>query len=734
MIINTTVYGAENTWLNAPLANANNGDWQIGQVPNFGDNDSTLQKGNTTGKTPINQHIDKSLSWCALGQESNYCKLSIYDKDGNTTIHRSDENLNFFFWQRYNINSVGQLQTSTIRNNANNMLWSPITQFGTNSTHRYISPFTNFYINKIIWVIYVRAATDTTLASIFTYTYADYVANHKVDHPVIMQIYAEPYIYRTVSANRQNYNSVSSISSHPNTVISLGLFTEYNIPNTGSSTAIDYACFDGDRTTNLILFGKRNDSDNMSNTMYKYAVSVGNVKNNGNSAAFKVYQDDNIDDVLEGALKTIACFGFYFVFDTSYVNDDLDSTNVYMGVIPESGITHGEYTHGAANRENPNWSWTGTKDSTYDYTKPVTNYDNNSPFNSLSIAAFNKMYAIQKQTAGKLAKVLSNGILSRPAGTPIDEWLNDTFLTSNPLDTIVSLKKFPMSVLSGADFTAEKIYFGAYSDDNITGIPYTLNPPYRIYTTTFTGENMFKPEFGDSFLDYEPFTNVSLYLPFCGTVKIPVAEFMGHDINITYTIDLISGSVAAYVRRDNLNILSAQGTCAIDIPVSGIQGATLDSQIFQSSQNLRAAKSNEVFAKTAAFGSALNVAQSKSYTGVLSTIGSEGRRLENATLARQGAEYELSHIELPLKQVGGASPLTSQLAEFNCRLIIERPVLSPDYDPEVYADTVGFACLINGKVSDFTGLTEASINLDSVNCTADEKKMISSAFANGVYL
>ena len=298
MLINESIYGLENTWLNAPLATANNGDWQIGKVANFGDSDSSLQKGNTAGKTPINQHIDRSLSWCALGAESNYCKLTIYDKDGNTTIHRSDENLNFFFWQRYNINSVGQLQSCIIRNNADNMLWSPISQFGTNSTHRYISPFTNLYINKIVWVIYVKAATDTTLASIYTYTYADYTVNHKVDHPVIMQIYAEPYFYRTVSANRQNYNSTSSISSHPNTVISLGLFTEYNLPNTGSNTAIDYACFDGDRTTNLLLFGKRNESDNISNSMYKYIVAVGNVKTNGNNSALKVYQDENIDTVL----------------------------------------------------------------------------------------------------------------------------------------------------------------------------------------------------------------------------------------------------------------------------------------------------------------------------------------------------------------------------------------------------------------------------------------------------
>lgn len=734
MRINTAVYGTPEQWINNPLNALNANRWNYGKCAAFG----KLEDGVTQNKVAINQHIDRSLSWCGLGAESNYNKVDIYNaKDSWSKKSIDTENTQFFFYSRPDINFTWnntdfQIHQATNSNpSSERALWYPIPSLASVNKHRFMYPIVDIDLQKLKFLIKVRAATDTTFTTQNDFDFNDYKNNHTGDYPIIRKIYAMPYNYN----NLNTWGDIAGTGANYN-FFGVAMFHDY--PTSWDDKSIMYTCFDksnsNDPDFTIILYGARNNRYSVSQNTLRHVMSIGHPKYTTVGSYNYFYQDTDIANVLEGALKTIACFGVFFILDSAYIQTELDNDNVYMGVIPDNGITHGEYTHGAANRDNPNWSWTGTKDSTYDYTKPVTNYDNNSPFNSLSIAAFNKMYAIQKQTAGKLAKVLSNGILSRPAGTPIDEWLNDTFLTSNPLDTIVSLKKFPMSVLSGADFTAEKIYFGAYSDDNIKGIPYTLNPPYRIYTTTFTGENMFKPEFGDSFLDYEPFTNVSLYLPFCGTVKIPVAEFMGHDINITYTIDLISGSVAAYVRRDNLNILSAQGTCAIDIPVSGIQGATLDSQIFQSSQNLRAAKSNEIFAKTAAFGSALNVAQSKSYTGILNTIGSEGRRLENATLARQGAEYELSHIELPLKQVGGASPLTSQLAEFNCRLIIERPVLSPDYDPEVYADTVGFACLINGKVSDFTGLTEASINLDSVNCTADEKKMIASAFANGVYL
>lgn len=724
MNVTSSIWGAPESWSEVTEYNK-----PLGKVATFAENAHTLASAVTNNKLVFNEPItDYSLSWCALGQESYYTDMHLYVNNADTGVISTPEPLNFFMY--YINGGSGHQDYAPSTSNYKNVLYNgydPGQEWGNLNANRYIQPFTDFYIKKCVWRVQVDCVDTLSNSTISTYDFNDYYNNRTVSHPYILHVYATPYFGE--AGARSPVTTNMTVGS----CLAVAPFIKSNMYGANPDYQ-DFALSSTDRKAQITLFGSL--AQNITGTS-SYIFTLGKCLRQTTSPR-RTYQtgtSTELKAILDRALQTIACFGFYFVLDgDTHIQDELDSEYIYMGVIPSDGITHGEYTHGAANRNNLNWSWESSKDSTYDWTKPVTNYDNNSPFNSLSIAAFNKMYAIQKQTAGKLAKVLSNGILSRPSGTPIDEWLNDTFLTSNPLDTIVSLKKFPMSVLSGADFTAEKIYFGAYSDDNITGIPYTLNPPYRIYTTTFTGENMFKPEFGDSFLDYEPFTNVSLYLPFCGTVKIPVAEFMGHDINITYTIDLISGSVAAYVRRDNLNILSAQGTCAIDIPVSGIQGATLDSQIFQSSQNLRAAKSNEVFAKTAAFGSALNVAQSKSYTGVLSTIGSEGRRLENATLARQGAEYELSHIELPLKQVGGASPLTSQLAEFNCRLIIERPVLSPDYDPEVYADTVGFACLINGKVSDFTGLTEASINLDSVNCTADEKKMIASAFANGVYL
>ena len=111
-----------------------------------------------------------------------------------------------------------------------------------------------------------------------------------------------------------------------------------------------------------------------------------------------------------------------------------------------------------------------------------------------------------------------------------------------------------------------------------------------------------------------------------------------------------------------------------------------------------------------------------------------GNNFESSWDNREAAAYELHHIQTPYKSISAGSPLTAAMGEHCCRLTIYRPILSSDYDPQTYAKTIGFACLINGKVSDFSGLTMGTIDLSGVNCSDREKELIAAAFARGVIL
>ena len=55
----------------------------------------------------------------------------------------------------------------------------------------------------------------------------------------------------------------------------------------------------------------------------------------------------------------------------------------------------------------------------------------------------------------------------------------------------------------------------------------------------------------ESFLDYDPFTQVQIYLPFIGTFDLPVSEVMGGTINLEYYQDNLNGDLLARVSCSN---------------------------------------------------------------------------------------------------------------------------------------------------------------------------------------
>ena len=87
------------------------------------------------------------------------------------------------------------------------------------------------------------------------------------------------------------------------------------------------------------------------------------------------------------------------------------------------------------------------------------------------------------------------------------------------------------------------------------------------------------PKFFTSFLNYDPYTDVKLFLPFCGWQPIPADRIIGGSISVQYRCDVITGNVCAFVRcfdGDGNNTASYQmtGNCAVSIPVTGNDNGT----------------------------------------------------------------------------------------------------------------------------------------------------------------
>ena len=403
---------------------------------------------------------------------------------------------------------------------------------------------------------------------------------------------------------------------------------------------------------------------------------------------------------------------------------------MYIGILDSQGVGHGQYFKGADTVRAPQSrdDFTDMHQSGYDPTLPYIDYDTNSHYGTASYYNFNKMYSITGAQVQQLAQILSTAMSDKPVSMSESDYSTGTFLTNNPIDCIVSLRKYPIVSTSNSE-TIHDIYFGGYKS-SLTA-PYANN--VQIINYSFTGEKAFISAFGGSFLDREPYTSAELYVPFCGNVKLKVDEWIDHALTVRLIVDYLTGSCTAYIERDSIPRITISGDIGIDVPVTGVQSQTLANTIMRNNANLRSAQISVV---QSASGAAISGTGDNPLQLVSSAINLVNRtgNIEKALNNRDIASYALHHTEIPYKSVSSGDPVTSGYGEWRCRLSITRPVLSPDFDPETYGKTIGYACLKQGKVSDFTGLTVGNIDLSGVNAPAEVKNMIQTVFSKGVYL
>ena len=733
--INEAVWGAENTWITPGGLFGN-----VGKVANFdGQGGTNLQAALTAGVFSLSEKIkDYSISWCGLGEESNYTKMKLFANStdtfgqGERNVEHNNPTNFFFYFIPSGDNALPQACTMTGNNGL--YIWDPPATM--QNANRYITPYTDFNIKKILWSVYVNCS-QTVGGALSSFTFNDYKNNQMTTYPIINAIYAIPYVETSDSPITRS----NTFGGNYPCTFKPAIFNGFSVYTTVITDYFDdYAIFTEDRNYTLLLFGSSAQNNNN-----RYTVGVGNCKRKYTSPR-ATYQDENLNDVLESALKTIACFGFYFVLDgTTHINDPLDSEYVYMGVIPENGITHGEYTHGAANRNNANWSMTNTKTSDYDYKKKPT--DTTTVFGSNTLYnTFIQYYAMSPAQLNNLCSVVYTYINSVDTSTEdINKAITKTFYTNNPLDVIVSLKKLPFNIVDyfGISSTAVPVKLGNLANMSATG--YKLNGQYTVVNFgSFTVE----PAFGNSFLDYSPYTYAELIIPFCGSTRIDAALFMGKTLNLKMVVDLYTGACTCYILVGNLCIDSVSGNCAIDIPVTGIQSADFQNSVQNAITNVKNARLQiKAFDRKGAI--AAGVVPENSLTSALGNVVSKiGKNLGNIpsafadteqtkvqnTFDLQKANYDLEHVQTPFNSVGSQSAANSYVEEMQARIIIYRPILSDDFDAGVYASTVGHACMKEGTVSAFSGLTVGSINVSGIVASEQEKQLIQSAFASGVYL
>ena len=304
------------------------------------------------------------------------------------------------------------------------------------------------------------------------------------------------------------------------------------------------------------------------------------------------------------------------------------------------------------------------------------------PVPSVAGHGFCKIYVPSSQELGQMASYLWSGAFD------VDQVIK---LFSNPMDSILGLSAVPVS-LSG---TPEQIYLGGVALTGITMPKYTGRTSVKVDFGTATINERW-----GSYLDYEPYTEFSIYLPFIGIKPLKADDIMGKTISLMYDIDILSGGCVAYIRPVGGSVLYEwSGQCALQIPVT----ARNYDNVFQTAMSVVGAVGAAIVAPASA-----PVLPGAVASAAVQAAATKPR------IERSGT-------------VNGITGFLGQLRPYIIRTIPEA------YIPADQNKFIGYPAYINVDLASVTGYNEVdSIHLENVTATGAELEEIESILKGGV--
>lgn len=310
-----------------------------------------------------------------------------------------------------------------------------------------------------------------------------------------------------------------------------------------------------------------------------------------------------------------------------------------------------------------------------------------------STGVFNRTYVINKHQLQLLSDYLWN-----PDPVTWDEIIEDLKLVGdNRMNSIINVIMFPFEIPRSEE--SHLIRIGRHTT---TETAHYLGDAPNVFDM---GTCYFWAKF-QNFLDYEPYTQAWLYIPFCGVIKVPSQQFMNKTINVKIALDYLTGSGQAVIFSNGIPVMYRNCTIGLQVPVTGSDsGYTIRNYLKAASGGL----------------SAIGSTFSGNFAGALGSV-------------IDSAVSFISAQNAPVQSEGSASPQCGIFMPNKCYFIVERakPLMSKVPD---YGRLVGYACYRSGLISQFNGFSKfENVKLDISHCTDTERNEIINLLRTGVYL
>lgn len=773
--LNYNVYGQPETWTYSYINGGLETDAakalkiQKAKVPKFpyeGDEGywtSQLRIGITAEKLTKNVPIDKTVCAVGMGRDCPFAEMGYFrrvvregvtgDVGLDSIVRVGNGVVNGFLWEmransgtngNYNLLSAGGGQID--EKQMTYRTWAPSSDNILNSANQngnyFVAPYTFYQLKTFIASIQVYVCNsadipddpaDITQVPSATWRSLDSWKNDYPTHKIIgLRVEFARANQILDSGGRFTYTRPSPPSAYSYSVpCGFGVLDELSFDSESQYKVYDYALFADGATWRTVIFRPFTDT--------VWSSSIHRIAFFGMYNVFSTYlrylsgavwyQIPYSEEIYDTICRAVATFGFIFVTDSTLtLPSAMNTDNICFPVINDEGIAHGDYTRGAENLTNDLYNSDSTRDKNYNPSAAIDDntYSNQTAFNVIGAgASMNKRYLLDAANVNKLATdlfTICDTLSQNSDYSFFDSKVKANMLTQSPIESIVSLIRYPFTPTHGG--TKQTVKLGRF-DASAEGYPISN----AIQTITFAGKSIF-PRFGNCFLDYEPYTKYEVYVPFCDTVELSAADILGHTLNVRLVVDLFTGVCTGYILADSLCIETTTGNVGVNLPLTGLDTATINANIANAEANKKAAKKNYIKGH-------FDIITQKDKVGALWTqiLGT------NEDVVKK-ADYDLKHIETPAHTIGAASPVTAWAMDLNARIMIYYPTgdaVTNDTPPMLkdltaYAHTTGFATIDNAKLSNYSGLTVATNPILNFAATKTEKELIESALNGGIFI
>ena len=261
-----------------------------------------------------------------------------------------------------------------------------------------------------------------------------------------------------------------------------------------------------------------------------------------------------------------------------------------------------------------------------------------------------------------------------------------SLVNNNPIENIISCKSIPINT----DGANQEIVLGNVAT-GVNGEKISTNFAKQTIGSIKINEHY------HNFLDYAPYTNVILYLPYIGFKELDTTLVMNKTLQVIYTVDAITGGCLAQVYINSVRLYEFTGNVGIDIPITASNRAQVEAGYIQAG----------VGATASALGG---------------NVGSAVTSLLNSATS----QYHYS-------STGNPSPMCVASTNRTCYVIIDRPNYQ---NLKAFNHTRGRKCYLSKTISTLHGFTicDSNIDLSGINATQSELEELKEILSSGFYV